>query len=91
MTAFWTAIVYDSDALDQAWDLIRDWPVEMHLRLRQEVPREGLETLLPHGQHLRNIALEAIEIADNSLIRAGDALARQDLKLLLDKARDNGQ
>jgi glutamate--cysteine ligase len=87
MTAFWTAIVYDADALDQAWDLIRDWPVEAHLRLRQEVPKEGLETLLHHGQHLRNLALEAIEIADRSLIRTDDAAAREDLRLLLDKAR----
>ncbi len=83
MTSFWTALIYDDEALEQSYDLIRDWPVEAHLRLRQEVPREGLDTLLHHGQHLRNLALETIEIADNALARMGEQAGRGDLKLLL--------
>jgi glutamate--cysteine ligase len=88
MMAFWVAIFYDADALDQAYGLIEQWPAENHIRLRDEVPREGLDAMLPHGQHLRNLALEALEIADLSLARTGeDNHARGELALLFDKAQ----
>jgi glutamate--cysteine ligase len=78
MTAFWTGILYHDAALDQAWDLIRDWPVDAHLRLRNEVPKEGLDAMLPGGGHLRNMALETIQLArmglNGEMTNALDAL-----------------
>lgn len=67
MAAFWTGIFYNKDALDQAWDLIRDWPAALHVQIRNEVPRDGLETRLPNRQHVRNLAIEALEIAELGL------------------------
>lgn len=63
MTAFWTAIMYNEDILNQAWDIIRDWPAEIHRKIRNQVPKDGLNTKLPQGQHLRNLALESLELA----------------------------
>ncbi len=70
MAAFWTGILYHDTALDQAWDLIRDWPADAHLRLRNEVPKEGLDAMLPGGGHLRNMALETIHLARTGLTPA---------------------
>lgn len=83
MAAFWTGIFYDNDALDQAWDLIRDWPSEAHSQLRMEVTREGLHARLPERQTLLNMAMECIQIADHGLAREStDAGTRHDLARL---------
>lgn len=63
MAAFWTGILYHEASLDQAWDLIRDWSADAHIRLRDEVPKEGLDAFVPGGGHLRNLAMKAIEIS----------------------------
>lgn len=71
MTAFWSGIMYNEDILDQAWDLIRDWPVETHQVIRNEVPKDGFDTKLPQGRHLRNLALESLELARHGREGAG--------------------
>lgn len=69
MAAFWTGIFYDADALDQAWDLIRDWTPELHRQLRMDVTRHGLQASLPERQTLLNMAMETIQIAEHGLAR----------------------
>jgi glutamate--cysteine ligase len=72
MTSFWVGIFYNNDALDQAWDLIRDWPVDLHRQVRQDVPRFGLLTPLPERQTLINLAIESIAIARHGLSHIDD-------------------
>jgi glutamate--cysteine ligase len=72
MTSFWVGIFYDEAALDQAWDLIRDWPPDLHQQIRLDVARDGLHTKLPERQTLLNMAMEAIEIATHGLSRVAD-------------------
>lgn len=80
MAAFWTGIFYDRDALDQAYDLIRDWPPQLHTQLRADVTRDGLRAILPERQTLMNLAMEAIQIADQGLARQSlEYGAREDL------------
>lgn len=69
MAAFWTGILYDEDALDQGWDLIRDWTPDLHRQIRLDVTRDGLQALLPERQTLLNMAIETIQIADHGLSR----------------------
>lgn len=86
MAAFWVGLLYDSDALDQAWDLIRDWPIEFHQQLRADVPRNGLHTQLPERQTLANMAMETIEIARHGLLRImGEAESAKQLNFLSDR------
>lgn len=88
MAALWTGVLYDSAALNRAHGLIADWTPAMHKRLRDEVPREGLSAMLPHGQHLRNLALELIAIAEDGLSRfEPEAVAR--LKILYQRVADS--
>lgn len=69
MAAFWVGILYDEDALDQAWDLIRDWTPDLHRQIRMDVTRDGLQALLPERQTLLNMAMETIQIAGSGLAR----------------------
>jgi glutamate--cysteine ligase len=68
LPALWVGLLYDDAALDAACDLVADWTAEERERMRQEVPRMGLDT--PHrSRTLRDIALEVLEIAREGLHR----------------------
>ena len=44
LPAFWTGLLYDQEALDGAWDLVRDWTTEEREALRNGVPVGGIRT-----------------------------------------------
>jgi glutamate--cysteine ligase len=62
LPAFWAGLLYDSSALDAAWDLTRDWSMEERLALRTDTPRLGLRATV-RGRTLQDIARELLEIA----------------------------
>jgi len=68
LPAFWTGILYDSTALDAAYDLVKDWTAEEREAMRSNVPRLGLATPL-RSRTLRDIALEILEISREGLHR----------------------
>ena len=66
LPALWVGLLYDSVALDAAWDIVKDWTAEERDQLRREVPKYGLKTpfrrLLVH-----DIARTVVEIAFSGL------------------------
>jgi glutamate--cysteine ligase len=60
--------LYDSAALDAAYDLVADWTTEEREAMRRDVPRLGLATPL-RTRTLRDIALEMLEISREGLHR----------------------
>ena len=68
LPAFWVGLLYDETALDAAWDLVKDWPMEERERLRQEVPRTGLQTIMPDGRPMRDFARDVLGIARAGLV-----------------------
>ena len=68
LPALWTGLLYDSDALDAAWDLVKNWTAEEHAYLRAEVPKRALKTPFRNGT-VGDIAAETLEIASNGLRR----------------------
>ena len=44
LPAFWTGLLYDQEALDGAWDLVRDWTNDERETLRNGVPVGGIRT-----------------------------------------------
>ena len=68
LPAFWVGLLYDSNARDAAWDLIKDWTAEEHDSLRNDVPRLALNTPFRKGI-LGDIALNALDIARGGLKR----------------------
>lgn len=63
MSAFWTGIFYDSQALDRAYQLIEGMSGKDHTRVRNNVPLAGLETEFRPDQTLKELGLVAMEIA----------------------------
>jgi glutamate--cysteine ligase len=78
LPALWVGLLYDQDALDAAWDLVKDWTIDERQALRDAVPKLALNAPIAGGGKLREIAGEVLDIAGAGLSararfnRAGD-------------------
>lgn len=70
-SAFWTGVLYDDDALDAAWEHVKDWTAEERETLRRGVSVLGLKTPIPGGRSLQDLAVEVLAIARKGLGRRG--------------------
>jgi len=68
LPAFWTGLLYDDEALDAAWDLVKDFTLEERNALRDGVPKLALKVPFRNGS-LRDLALEALKISGQGLAR----------------------
>ena len=66
LPAFWVGLLYDNDALNSAWDLVKDWTMDQREQLRHDAPRLGLNAKVG-TQSLRDIALEALALSSAGL------------------------
>ena len=66
LPAFWVGLLYDTTALDAAWDLCRDWSNEEREYLRAETPKTALDTPFRGGTVL-DIARQTLDIAESGL------------------------
>ncbi|MGV6874476.1 glutamate--cysteine ligase [Pseudochelatococcus sp. B33] len=62
LPAFWVGLLYDGNALDAAWDLVRGWTAEERQALRDAVPREGLAATV-RGRPLRDLARQVLALS----------------------------
>ena len=67
LPALWVGLLYDTTALDAAWDLCKGWTHADHARLRDEVPRLALRASSPNGGTLQDLAKQVLTIADAGL------------------------
>jgi glutamate--cysteine ligase len=68
LPALWVGLLYDTEALDAAWDLVKDFSREERHALRDGVPKHALK--LPfRGGNVRDLAEEALKIAAHGLKR----------------------
>jgi len=67
LPAFWVGLLYDQNALDAAWDRVKGWSMEEREALRNGVPKLGLDTPIPNGQTLKDLAEEILEISSAGL------------------------
>ncbi|MGZ3249162.1 MAG: glutamate--cysteine ligase [Croceibacterium sp.] len=63
LPALWVGLLYDDAALDTAWDLVKHWSMDEREALRDAVPRLALDTPLPGGGKLLDLAREVLPIA----------------------------
>jgi glutamate--cysteine ligase len=68
LPALWVGLLYDSVALDAAWDLVKDWSISEHQALRDGVPTQGLATPFRKGT-VRDVAAQVLAIAEAGLER----------------------
>src|SRR3954470_16056279 len=64
--------LYDQEALDAAWDLVKHWSIEERERLRHEVPRLALDARTPDGQTMREFAGTVLDISASGLTRRAE-------------------
>jgi glutamate--cysteine ligase len=67
LPALWVGLLYDSQALDAAWDLVKDWSMDERQALRDSVPKLGFKSPVPGGRTLLDIAPQMLEIARSGL------------------------
>jgi glutamate--cysteine ligase len=68
LPALWVGLLYDSEALDQAYALVADWSLSELQALRDQVPRLGLATPF-HRHRLFDVAREVVMIGLGGLRR----------------------
>ncbi len=72
LPALWVGLLYDQQALDAAWDLVKHWSIEERERLRHEVPRLALDARTPDGQTMREFAGTVLDISASGLSRRAE-------------------
>ncbi len=68
LPAIWKGLLYDADALDQAWDLVSSFTFEERVEGQVSVARKGLGAELG-GQSVKPLADQLLEIASGGLDR----------------------
>ncbi len=79
LPALWVGLLYDDQALDAAWDLVKHWTIAEHEQLRRDVPRLALGSGAPDGRTVLDLARTVLDIATKGLAR----------RARLNKAGDN--
>ena len=69
LPALWVGLLYDDQALDAAWGLVRHWTIEEREELRRSVPKVGLQAPVPGGGTMHDLARTVVDIASGGLNR----------------------
>jgi glutamate--cysteine ligase len=62
-------LLYDGQALDAAWDLVKHWTIDQREKLRHDVPKRALDAITPDGESMRDFAGRVLDIAADGLSR----------------------
>src|SRR6185312_2116821 len=68
LSAYWVGLLYDDEALDACWEIVKDWTAEERQKLRDEVPKLGFKAAI-RGRTLLDLAGETLSLAERGLIR----------------------
>lgn len=66
LSAFWTGLLYDSAALDAAWELVKNWTAEQRQQFRDDVPAQGFKARIA-GRTMRDIAVDVLALSEKGL------------------------
>jgi glutamate--cysteine ligase len=69
LPALWVGLLYDNQALDAAWELVKHWTIDQREKLRHDVPRLGLDAVTPDGETMRDFAGRVLDISADGLTR----------------------
>ena len=69
LPALWVGLLYDDQALDESWDLVKHWSIESREKLRHDVPRLALDAVTPDGESMRDFAGRVLDISAAGLTR----------------------
>jgi glutamate--cysteine ligase len=66
LPAFWVGLLYDTAALDGAWDIAKRWTAEERAAFYRDVPTKGLKATIA-GRTGQDLALEILDLAEAGL------------------------
>ena len=69
LPALWVGLLYDDEALESAWNLVKHWTIEEREKLRGDVPKLALEAVTPDGESMRDFAARVLEVSASGLTR----------------------
>jgi glutamate--cysteine ligase len=83
LPAYWVGLLYDDEALDAAWELVKGWSAEQRQAVRDEVPRLGFKATVA-GRTLLDLAKITLALAEKGLARRrqGDANGHDETRYL---------
>jgi len=89
LPALWVGLLYDDQALDAAWDLVKHWTIEQREKLRRDVPKLALDAITPDGESMRDFAARVLDISADGLTRRAQLNSAGDNEVgFLDPLRD---
>ncbi|RZO30966.1 MAG: glutamate--cysteine ligase [Rhodospirillaceae bacterium] len=68
LSALWTGLLYDSNSLQAAWDLVAGWGTEDRRQLALDVPTQGLKATVA-GRSVLDLARDVVAISKAGLRR----------------------
>ena len=66
LTAYWMGLFYDDDALNSAWDMVKDWTADERQKLRDDVPQRGFKAEI-RNTNLSTLATETLRLSRRGL------------------------
>jgi glutamate--cysteine ligase len=69
LPALWVGLLYDDQALDEAWDLVKGWSNDEHEEIRRAVPKLALGAAAPGGGSMLDLARTVVGISAQGLTR----------------------
>jgi len=68
LTAYWVGLLYDDDALDACWQMVKDWTAKERQKLRDEVPVRGFRAEIGN-RNVLTLAMETLRFCTRGLRR----------------------
>jgi glutamate--cysteine ligase len=66
LSAYWVGLLYDEEALDACWDMVKDWTAEERQTLRDTVPQRGFRAEI-RKTNVLTLAQETLRLARRGL------------------------
>ncbi|MGH6664487.1 MAG: glutamate--cysteine ligase, partial [Pseudolabrys sp.] len=68
LTAFWVGLLYDDDALEACWQMVKGWSAAERQKLRDDVPKLAFNAEI-RGRNVLTLAQETLRFAARGLAR----------------------
>src|SRR5690242_5241717 len=68
LTAYWVGLLYDDDALDACWDMVKGWTAQERQKLRDDVPKLGFKAEIGNRK-VFTLAQETLRLCSRGLTR----------------------
>jgi glutamate--cysteine ligase len=68
LPAYWVGLLYDDDALNAGWDMVKDWSAQERQQLRDDAPRLGFKANI-RNQTMLELAKVTLALAETGLRR----------------------